>query len=470
MSDLRDDAVLLPGTSTYLRRRTVALLGVVMLLIPAGVVALVIASFSGSLGSYITVDAMLPVGANAPQIDSPVEYRDVTVGTVSSEGRTVGREVIVVLHLEPSEVGVIPSTVRATVAPLSIFGNQYVDLEPPSAPSSGHVVAGELIRSISVRNPASLQDTLADLDDVLNAIHPSQLDQILTSVATALSDQGGKLGTTFNYASVYLAKMLPLLPTFENDLGLLSPVANRLAGSTRSVLQVLSNFSVTSRTVTSDHGQIHDVLVAGASVSGQGAALLTTIQRPWDELMAASGPLLQDISQSPTEIADVLEGLNSWSKAWSAAESAGPYLSLTSTVSLVNAPDLVLATLGANDPGALFAAGIGPGLFDPPTYTRGDCPGFGAPGSNCGPAAVLAAPGATRAAPSAAAPSAAAPSAAVTSDVVNAGTLAEPQEERAVATVAAGLDKGTVPSSPVVATLLLGPLFGSIAAGNGHSR
>ena len=103
MSDLRHDAVQLPGTSRYVSRRVVVLLGVVMLLIPAGVVALVIASFSGSLGSYVTVDAELPIGANAPQIDSPVEYRDVTVGTVSSEGRTIGRQVIVVLHLEPSE-------------------------------------------------------------------------------------------------------------------------------------------------------------------------------------------------------------------------------------------------------------------------------------------------------------------------------------------------------------------------------
>ncbi len=440
MSDLRHDAVQLPGTSKYLSRRVVALLGVMMLLIPAGVVALVIASFSGSLGSYVTVDAELPVGANAPQIDSPVEYRDVTVGTVSSEGRTVGREVIVVLHLEPSEIGVIPSTVRATVAPLSIFGNQYVDLEPPSSPSSGHVANGELIRAIAVNSPASLQDTLADLDDVLNSIHPSQLDQILTSVATALSDQGGKLGTTFNYASAYLAKMLPLLPTFETDLRLLSPVANHLAGSTRSILQVLANFSVTSKTVTSERNQVHDVLVAGASVSGQGAALLTKIERPWDQLLTASGPLLADVSQSPTEIADVLEGLNSWSKAWAAAERNGPYLSLTSTVSLANAPDLVLATLGANDPNALFAGGIGPGLVDPPTYAAGSCPSFScAAGSQ----------------PEQGAPGGGGSTA--TTAAVNAGTLAEPQQERAVALVAAGLDKGRAPASPAVATLLLGP-------------
>lgn len=450
MSDLRHDAVQLPGTSRYVSRRVVVLLGVVMLLIPAGVVAVVIASFSGSLGSYVTVDAELPIGANAPQIDSPVEYRDVTVGTVSSEGRTIGREVIVVLHLEPSEISAIPSTVRATVAPLSIFGNQYVDLEPPAGPSAAHLAAGDLVRAIPVKTPATLQDTLADLDGVLNAIHPAQLDEILTSVATALSNQGGELGRTFNYASAYLAKMLPLLPTFEADLRLLSPVANQLAGSTRSILQVLSNFSVTSKTVTSEHTQVHDVLVAGASVSGQGAALLTTIERPWDQLLIASGPLLADVSQSPREIADVLEGLNSWSKAWAAAERNGPYLSLTSTVSLANAPDLVLATLGANNADALFAGGIGPGLVNPTTYAPGSCPSF------CAAAA--------------AADTAAGGGATATTAAVNAGTLAEPQQERAVALVAAGLDGGRAPSSPAVATLLLAPLFGSIAIANGHSR
>ena len=160
---------------------------------------------------------------------------------------------------------------------------------------------------------------------------------------------------------------------------------------------------------------------------------------------AASGRL----AEPPREIADVLEGLNSWSKAWAAAERNGPYLSLTSTVSLANAPDLVLATLGANNADALFAGGIGPGLVNPPTYPPGSCPSF------CAAASPNAAAGGGATAATAA---------------VNAGTLAEPQQERAAALVAAGLDKGRAPSSPTVATLLLAPLFGSIPVGNGHSR
>jgi phospholipid/cholesterol/gamma-HCH transport system substrate-binding protein len=443
-----DDAVRLPGTSSYVSRRIVALLGVVMLLIPIGTVALVVASFTGAFGSYVTVDAELPLGANAPQLDSPVEYRDVTVGDVASSGMTVGQKVIVVLHLQPSEIDVIPSGVRATVAPLSIFGNQYVDLEPPANLGSAHVVAGQLIQAITVSNPSSLQDTLADLDDVLNSIHASQLDQILTSIATALSNQGSTLGTTFNHASAYLAKMLPLLPTFESDLGLISPVANQLASSTKSLLAVLSNLSVTSKTVVGEAGQLHDVLVGGASVAGQATSVLTTIAQPWEQLVAASGPLLQDVSQSPTEIADVLEGLNSWSKAWSAAESSGPYLSLTATVSVPNAADLVVAQLGANDPAALFADGIGNDLVNPQTYTAADCPTYDASGSNCDPSDGTAGGNLSDAS---------------TAAMVNVGTLLEPQQERAVATIAAGWDHGKVPSSPAVATLLLGPVLGQIA-------
>jgi virulence factor Mce-like protein len=436
MRALREGAVQLPGTSSYWRRSVVALLGVVLLLIAAVAVALVVGAFSGDFGSYVTVRAELPLGANAPQIDSPVEYRDVTVGSVVSEGTTNGRSVVVVLHLAPSEIDVIPAGVRATVAPLSIFGNPYVDLEPPANLGGAHLVAGQLIEAIPVSNPASLQSTLANLDDVLNSIHPAQLDEILTSVATALSDQGDQLGATFHQASVYLARMLPLLPTFEGDLKLLSPVANRLASSTKPLLDVLANLTVTSKTVLGEKSQLHQVLSTGASVAGQSAALLAAIQQPWQALLESSGPLLEDVSQSPSEIADILEGLDSWSKAWSAAERAGPYLSLTATVAVPNAADLVVAELGANDPDALFADGIGANLVNPATYSSSDCPSYAATGSNCDP---------------------------LSGGAVDARTLSGPAQESAVATIAAGLDHGRVPSSPAVATLLLGPVLGALA-------
>ena len=89
---------------------------------------------------------------------------------------------------------------------------------------------------------------------------------------------------------------------------------------------------------------------------------LTTI------LTADSAPFLQDISQNPKEIAELLEGFNSWAIAWIAAESSGPYLNSSTTVVVANPADLGLAVLGGADVNSYLSAGLGPGYVNPATY------------------------------------------------------------------------------------------------------
>jgi virulence factor Mce-like protein len=376
-----------------------------------------------------------------------VQYRDVTVGTVASLGRPLpGGVISVVLHMKPSRITAVPASVRATVGPLSVFGNQSIQLEAPSGPSGGATLkAGQTIPAIESGTTASLQATLADLDTVLNAIHPAQLEVALTELATALRGQGQLLGDTLSQSSTYLGLMLPYLPDFEADMALLGPVSNNFAASTPAFLSLLSNFSVTAQTLTADQAQVHQSLVGAATLSGQFSQVLTTIQTPFEHLVADFGPLLADISHNPNTIAQTLQGLDSWSKAWTAAESQGPFLSTVSTVSIPNPADAILASLGATNANALFAIGVGTNLVNPPTYTTANCPVYGTEVGHC-PAAA----------------SAPATPAAAFHSATNA-LMPEPQQSQAVSAIAAGLDHGTPSASAAVSTLLLGPLLQAMA-------
>ena len=72
------------------------------------------------LGYYgVSVNAPeLPASSTAVALGAPVEYRNVTVGTVESQGRSVpGGFVVLTLHMQSQMLAAIPAQVRATETP-----------------------------------------------------------------------------------------------------------------------------------------------------------------------------------------------------------------------------------------------------------------------------------------------------------------------------------------------------------------
>ena len=108
---------------------------------------LVFASFGGSFGSFVEVTAELPASSTAVALNSPVEYKNVTVGKVVSQGTSIpGGLVSISLHIDPSMVHSIPANVRVTVSPVSFFGNEFVVLVPPAHPDSATLHTREQIQ------------------------------------------------------------------------------------------------------------------------------------------------------------------------------------------------------------------------------------------------------------------------------------------------------------------------------------
>src|SRR5262249_18351013 len=149
------------------------------------------------------------------------------VGKVVSQGKSIpGGLVSVTLHLKPSKVHSIPADVRATVSPVSFFGNEYIVLVPPDRPGPGTLRAGQQIEALATGQTASLQALLTDLDHLLVELHPGQLDAALTALSGAIQGQGTSLGQNFVHGNNYLQGMLPLWPTVVADLKAFAPVAD----------------------------------------------------------------------------------------------------------------------------------------------------------------------------------------------------------------------------------------------------
>ncbi len=347
---------------------------------------LVFASFGGTFGNFVEVTAQLPASSTAVALNSPVEYRNVQVGTVVSNGKSIpGGLVSITLHMEPSMVHAIPANVRATVAPVSFFGNEYVVLVPPTHRGTGALRAGQQIKSLVTGQTASLQDLLSDLDHLLIELHPGQLDASLTALASALVGQGTSLGKNLVAGNKYLQGMLSLWPKAIADLEAFVPVANSFAEATPNLLQIFANQTVTSSTIDKSASTVRNAISGGAKLTQDANQLFDAIQSPFSILTADSVPFLEDLSQNPNEIADLLSGLDKFANAFLAATANGPYLSATATVNVINPADLGIAILGGS-PSTLIdaiSAGLGSQYVNPPLYTAADCPRFGSL-SNCG--------------------------------------------------------------------------------------
>jgi phospholipid/cholesterol/gamma-HCH transport system substrate-binding protein len=420
-------------------------LGVAFVALLVAIIVVVLESFGGAFSTYATVEAELPAASTAVAVGAPVEYRNVTVGTVASQGRSVpGGFVVLILHMQSQMLPEIPAQVRATETPVSFFGDPYVELLSSSPSGSARLHAGEDIPALQTAQTGSLQATLGSLDHLLIRLHPAELDAALTALASAIQGNGTSLGHNLVRANTYFRQMLPLWPTVVSNLKTLVPVANQFATSTPDILQILANQTTTANTITDQASGVRSAIGGGETLSGEAAQLLTAIQQPFNILTADSGPFLTAISQNPEEISQLLHGLDAWANAWISAESSGPYLDLTQTEVVANPADLGLAVLGGPQAAAYLAAGLGSGYVNPPTYSSAD------------PALT----GKSKSIPSGSA-------SAVASVASTAPVLSEPAQTRAVSEIVSAVS-GSVPSSSSssssssVSTLLLSPVLESL--------
>jgi phospholipid/cholesterol/gamma-HCH transport system substrate-binding protein len=438
-----------PAPSGKIQRVPNWLWGTILVVVVLGLVVLIFASFEGTFTQFSTVTVQLPESSTAVALNSPVEYRDVTVGKVASQGRSVpGGLVSVVIHIKPGDLDKIPAGVKATVTPVSFFGNEYVVLEPPNQPGSATLQPGQLIPPLSTGETASLQATLGDLDTLIKEINPQKLNAALTAIAGSLQGQGTSLGKNLVTSDTYLKEMLPLWPTFVENLQTLVPIANSLQAATPNLVQIFANQTVTSNTVTELTTNVEASLSGSATFVADFSQLLDDVQQPFELLADDSGPFLQDLSQNPQEISQLLGGLDTWAKSWLAAEDAGPYLSLTATIPVQNPADLGLAVLGGSNVTTDLLDGLGPSYVNPATYTSADCPHFGAL-SGCGGVTTGLTPQPT---------TYSVPAIASSASTVATPVLPEPAQTRTVGQIVTALT-GSRPSDSSISTLLLSPVL-----------
>ncbi|WP_020662827.1 MCE family protein [Amycolatopsis benzoatilytica] len=281
---------------TTLRRR---LLGLLLVAVLVGGIALSIAMYNKSFSKYVTVKLDASTIGNQLLKQSDVKVRGLIVGSVQDIKATEnGAELT--LSMDPESVKMIPENVSARFLPKTLFGERYVSLQIPSDPSSKTLSQGDVIPQDRTSSAVELEQALEHLMPVLQAVQPQKLSSTLTAISTALQGRGKPLGETLSQLGQYIGELNPHEPELQHNLQALAEFSDHLSNSAPDLVQSLDNLSTTTRTVVDQQKNLSNLYTSltGASqnlqsfleANSQNIISLAKTARPTAELLAKYAP------------------------------------------------------------------------------------------------------------------------------------------------------------------------------------
>ncbi|MEV7039529.1 MCE family protein [Amycolatopsis sp. NPDC051061] len=279
-----------------LRRR---LLGLALIAVMVGGVALSIAMYDKAFTSVVTVKLQADKIGNQLIKQSDVKVRGLIVGSVQDIVATDhGAELT--LALDPESVKLIPENVSARFLPKTLFGERFVSLEIPKDPSAKTLASGDVIPQDRTSSAIELDQAFEHLMPVLQAVQPQKLSATLTAISTALQGRGDQLGDTLTQLGTYIGELNPHEPELQHNLKALAEFSDNLKDAAPDLVQSLDNLSTTTRTVVDEQQNLSNLYgsLTQASVDLQtflqnnkeNIISLADTARPTAELLAKYAP------------------------------------------------------------------------------------------------------------------------------------------------------------------------------------
>lgn len=235
-------------------------------------------AFESSVPMQVKADR---AGLSLPS-NADVKIRGMIVGSVRNI-ELQGKHVDIDIALKPDDVENIPAGVSAQIVPKTLFGEKYIELIPPKDETGSSIRAGATITQAEV--PVEVEDLLIDLQPLLEAVKPAELNYTLSAMAEALDGRGNQLGDTMVQLNDYIKQVNPDVPQLISDLDKAGEVSDIYAQALPDIGTVLSNSTVTADTVIEKREQLAGFFTQATSLS---KTLQTFLSENEDNLVDAN--------------------------------------------------------------------------------------------------------------------------------------------------------------------------------------
>jgi virulence factor Mce-like protein len=284
----------------------------------ATLVGLVFAAFAGYLGlkylgyagNSVTVTVHVTTLGDSLGVDSSVKYRGLRIGRVVkvTDSRGADGTYAVTAVLDPSQAVDIPAEVKARVLPGSIFGAEYIDLEPPAIASAGDVRDGAVITADTSAESIRVMDTLASAQRILAAIDPSTLNETLSQLANALDGKGTSLHNFIVEAKGLLVRSRSHESALFADLNLLSTNLQTSADLEPILADAIRASLPTAAVISQNARQLGATLKAATDLTATAATFFAGHGKELTAFFAAVDPTYRAFVNGISPFTAILQG------------------------------------------------------------------------------------------------------------------------------------------------------------------
>lgn len=277
--------------STDTRR---VLLGIGAIVVIAASVALVVALYTQLLTSSIQITVHSRRAGLLTEAGAAVRLHGAKIGKVAGVTST-GGGAILALDLDPRYIAEVPPDVAVRIEATTVFGSKAVHLVPPARPANGHIEQGAVISDSRVST--EINTAFENLDEVVTAVRPTELNATLGSLASALHENGHTLGDLLVRSDSYLAQLNPKLPNLGADIQGVAQMAELYDSVAPEMLAFLRNTALTTRTVV-DKRPMLDATLHNAERASEHA----------NSFLLALGPSIRSSMGNLAPVTDLLHG------------------------------------------------------------------------------------------------------------------------------------------------------------------
>lgn len=212
---------------------------------------------------------------------SPVRILGVGAGTVTSV-EPQGHGVLIGMRIDKSIK--LPSDVQASIIPVSVIGEMYIDLSP--AYSGGPVYDHNRVLT-RTHSPVSLDELLRSTGKLAGAMKPSTVRRVLNSLSRLLNGRGQQINDLIRKGS----GVVQLLAAKSDDIGSIIDSSDQLVSALQSqganIQSLVINYQRLSKVFADNSGAIVSTITNFNQLSAQ---LIDLFQRH-------AGPLKFDVGQ-----------------------------------------------------------------------------------------------------------------------------------------------------------------------------
>lgn len=245
----------------------------VLIAIIGGLVAMTALLFNGTLRTVVPLTLVSTRAGLVMEPGAKVKLRGVEIGQVGSIGIDAANHSTLNLRIDPKPFAYLPGNVEAEIKSSTAFGAKYVDLVVPAQGASPAALKpGAVLTSRNVT--VEVNTVFANLQNLVTAVDPAELNAVLSAMADALRGKGETIGRAITAGNDVLLAVNPRMGAVARDWKLFAQTTGAYSVAAQDILSTLDSFSTTSATIASQAAAIDDVLMSALGFAHSGAAVL----------------------------------------------------------------------------------------------------------------------------------------------------------------------------------------------------